>query len=46
LPPDWSGDVSDPATRARRIGDYIAGMTDRYALTEHARWIGGTPDLR
>lgn len=28
----------DPATaRARAVADYIAGMTDRYAITEHAR---------
>jgi dGTPase len=30
----------------RRIGDYIAGMTDRYALIEHARWFKTTPELR
>jgi len=27
----------DPAGRARIVADYIAGMTDRYALREHAR---------
>ncbi len=31
---------------ARRIGDFIAGMTDRYALAEHARFFANTPDLR
>jgi dGTPase len=46
LPQDWAGEVANAAARARRIVDYIAGMTDRYALTEHARWIGGTPELR
>jgi dGTPase len=46
LPQDWGGTVAEPAALARRIVDYIAGMTDRYALIEHARWIGGTPDLR
>ncbi len=45
LPQDWGGTVAEPAALARRIVDYIAGMTDRYALIE-ARWIGGTPDLR
>ena len=45
LPDDWGEDLTDSATRGRRIVDYIAGMTDRYALTEHARWIGNTPDL-
>jgi dGTPase len=27
----------DPASRARIVADYIAGMTDRYALREHTR---------
>ena len=31
---------------ARRVCDYIAGMTDRFAADEHARFVGGTPDLR
>lgn len=47
LPSEW-GDgiaVADEATRARRIGDYIAGMTDRYALIEHARHFATTPEL-
>ena len=32
--------------RARRIADFIAGMTDRFALIEHARLFDSTPDLR
>ena len=32
--------------RARRIGNFIAGMTDRFALTEHQRLFDSTPDLR
>jgi len=36
----------DQASRARRIGDYIAGMTDRYALVEHAKYFRETPELR
>jgi dGTPase len=28
------------AARARRIADYVAGMTDRYAIAEHERRIG------
>jgi dGTPase len=43
LPPD--GAESDPL-RARRIGNFIAGMTDRFALTEHQRLFDSTPDLR
>jgi len=36
LPPDWAQEArkATPGTVAR---DYIAGMTDRYALTEYAR---------
>jgi dGTPase len=40
LPGEWqAGDDGQEgqALRARRIADYIAGMTDRYALVEHAR---------
>ena len=36
----------DDAGRARRIADFIAGMTDRYALAEHARLFDSTPELR
>ena len=48
LPADWSageGD-DDETSRARRIGDFIAGMTDRYAIVEHARLFDSTPELR
>ena len=34
------------AARMRRIADFIAGMTDRYALVEHARLFDSTPELR
>jgi dGTPase len=34
------------AMRAREIADFIAGMTDRYALSEHARLFDRTPELR
>jgi len=27
----------DPVARARVVADYIAGMTDRYAIREHKR---------
>jgi dGTPase len=29
--------ANDPLARAQQIADYIAGMTDRYAIAEHAR---------
>jgi dGTPase len=34
------------ADRARIVCDYIAGMTDRFALAEHRRLFGDAPDLR
>ena len=48
LPPEWRPpDGRDSETdRARRIGNFIAGMTDRFALTEHQRLFDSTPDLR
>lgn len=32
--------------RARHVGDYLAGMTDSYAISEHRRLFDRTPDLR
>ena len=48
LPLEWQEgfDGADEAGRARRIADFIAGMTDRYALAEHARLFDSTPELR
>src|SRR5229473_1208510 len=49
LPAEWlpHGGESETATeRARRICNFIAGMTDRFALTEHQRLFDSTPDLR
>jgi dGTPase len=48
LPAEWREgiDLADEGARARRVGDYIAGMTDRYALVEHARYFDSTPELR
>jgi dGTPase len=43
LPPDGGNSETE---RARRIGNFIAGMTDRFALTEHQRLFDSTPDLR
>jgi dGTPase len=47
LPSEWSQnlDLADEAGRARRTADFIAGMTDRYALAEHARHFDRTPEL-
>ena len=47
MPEAWREDL-DPADQprlARRICDYIAGMTDRFAVMEHRRVFDATPDL-
>ncbi|MCB5177012.1 deoxyguanosinetriphosphate triphosphohydrolase [Microvirga lenta] len=48
MPEEWQADLprDDEARLARRVADYIAGMTDRYALLEHRRLFDVTPDLR
>ena len=45
LPPGWAArlPVHDPA-RARVIADYIAGMTDRFAIDQFARLTGHMPE--
>ena len=45
LPAEWRADVEaarDPVTLARIVADYVAGMTDRFAIQEHARLTGGS----
>lgn len=37
---------NDQARQARRVADYIAGMTDRFAVSEHQRLFDVTPSLR
>jgi dGTPase len=41
LPPDYQvgegGKAENPSSQARKVADYIAGMTDRYAMREHRR---------
>jgi dGTPase len=49
MPAEWlppESQLEPEAVRARRIGNFIAGMTDRFALTEHQRLFDSTPDLR
>ncbi|MCV2881206.1 deoxyguanosinetriphosphate triphosphohydrolase [Actibacterium sp. XHP0104] len=44
LPKQWRKDVAEAADEtelARIVSDYISGMTDRFAMQEHARLIGG-----
>ena len=49
MPAEWlppENRTETEAERARRIGNFIAGMTDRFALTEHQRLFDSTPNLR
>ncbi len=48
MPEEWRADLpkEDEPRLARRVADYIAGMTDRYAILEHQRLFDVTPDLR
>jgi dGTPase len=48
MPAEWAEivDRGDAAARSRHIADFVAGMTDRYALMEHARLFDSTPELR
>ena len=41
LPPEWRENLpdQDPA-RSRHIGDFLAGMTDRYATDRHREHCG------
>jgi dGTPase len=43
MPEEWR-DLGDGPSRA--AADFIAGMTDRYAIQEHRRLFDVTPDLR
>jgi dGTPase len=46
LPDEWRSHAGqDAISLARLTGDFIAGMTDRYALAEHARFFKNTPEL-
>ena len=48
MPDEWRADLpkEDEPRLARRVADFIAGMTDRYAILEHQRLFDVTPDLR
>ena len=39
MPGEWAEGLEwvDAPARARRVADFIAGMTDGFALSEHAR---------
>ncbi|WP_120501554.1 deoxyguanosinetriphosphate triphosphohydrolase [Roseovarius sp. EL26] len=49
LPERWQDDVKQTqsdTSLARLVSDYIAGMTDRFALEQHARLLGGARRTR
>jgi dGTPase len=39
LPPEWRSCSDDPVSAARAIGDFIAGMTDRYAIARYKELV-------
>ena len=43
--PEWQLADLDGSAKAGRIADYIAGMTDRFAMQEHGRLFDHTPQL-
>jgi dGTPase len=45
MPAEWAA-KADGQMRARAVADYIAGMTDRFAIAEHTRLFDAASDLR
>jgi dGTPase len=47
MPADWAAKAGEEESeRARAVADYIAGMTDRFALSEYRRLFDPAADLR
>jgi dGTPase len=49
MPGPWqalAGERGGEAARAAVVADFVAGMTDRFAIKEHRRLFDATPDLR
>ena len=48
MPEEWRQNLPDLDNErlARKVCDYIAGMTDRYAIAAHRRWFDETAELR
>ena len=44
MPAAWRS--ADETGRAAVVADFVAGMTDRYAIKEHRRLFDATPELR
>ncbi|GJD83285.1 deoxyguanosinetriphosphate triphosphohydrolase [Methylobacterium haplocladii] len=47
MPQEWQAglDGAGEGRLARRVADYIAGMTDTYAVLEHGKFFATTPSL-
>jgi dGTPase len=47
LPAEWRAEAqgAEEAGTARLVADYIAGMTDRFALGEHSKLFGSETKL-
>src|SRR5690606_33844367 len=47
MPEGWRDglDRAEERIRARSVADFLAGMTDTYALKEHGRLFDRTPEL-
>ena len=45
MPAEWAAEAEGDA-RECAVADYIAGMTDRFAIAEHARLFDDASDLR
>ncbi len=48
MPRAWAEEAAtlDEHRRARLVADFVAGMTDRFAIGEHRRLFATTPELR
>jgi len=46
MPAPWRTADAGQGQRAAVVADFVAGMTDRYAINEHRRLFDATPELR
>ncbi|HEU4381517.1 MAG TPA: deoxyguanosinetriphosphate triphosphohydrolase [Hyphomicrobiaceae bacterium] len=46
MPAPWRTADAKERERATVVADFVAGMTDRYAINEHRRLFDATPELR
>jgi dGTPase len=48
MPEGWREglDRAEPRVKARHVSDFLAGMTDTYAIKEYSRLFDQTPELR